>query len=755
VALVALALLLLMGQGRPLSVHAQPDLTFIVDSSADAPDALPGDGLCVSTASGCTLRAAIQEANASNGADTIVFAPAVVGTSVTLTNHLDPVIERVTIDASNCWPLFQVCGGGFGINANGHGGLVLDESLKSGPGQGSTIRGLEIYNAAGSWSGATPSGPGGATRSVNASACTSTGICILSNGNHTIGGDAGSGAAPAGQGNVIRDNDGDGIRIDNSAGGDHILGNRIGLSADGLHLGGNGAAGIAVTGSSFSSDIFIGDFGGTGAQGDRNLIAGNGTGESAPGGIRAIATNANLSIVNNWLGANISGAGFEVVGLTPTLFANYGHAIEGSTYNAMSLIGNKIGGGFMLGNSPTAKTTDGIHLTGSTGITTILGNCIGFLPDCVSGGPFKEDDIDLRLQGGVTIIGDGTIPGRNYLGNTAESTLTGVYASHARVQVVDNFIGVAVDGMTPAPIIGSCIYIDAVDGNTVNSNLIANCGGLEATAAVASVLLNQSSGSSVSFNDITSPSGADAIVVQGTQAAGNLLRSNTVRMVGTALRPNALPIDLRLDTINQEGPTANDTGDGDGGPNGLHNYPVMPTSSGADNCATGTAAPGDIVEVFAVSGGTYTPVATGTAGGNGSFSICGVGGGMAVVATATATAAGPDPADSTSEMTPTVQTVGGSASSVFGNLNCGPGVDVADAIQVLLYLAALGVDNPGSCPDVGALVVINGTQMLWGDIDCNGVIDVSDAIRLLLWLAGLAAPTPPGCPAIGATISIG
>ncbi|MCH8902269.1 MAG: CSLREA domain-containing protein, partial [Chloroflexi bacterium] len=47
--------------------------TFTVDSTADAPDANPGDGVCDDGAGNCTLRAAIEEANALAGADTITL----------------------------------------------------------------------------------------------------------------------------------------------------------------------------------------------------------------------------------------------------------------------------------------------------------------------------------------------------------------------------------------------------------------------------------------------------------------------------------------------------------------------------------------------------------------------------------------------------------------------------------------------------------------------------------------------------------
>ena len=38
--------------------------TFTVNSATDAVDATPGDGVCATAGSVCTLRAAIQEANA-------------------------------------------------------------------------------------------------------------------------------------------------------------------------------------------------------------------------------------------------------------------------------------------------------------------------------------------------------------------------------------------------------------------------------------------------------------------------------------------------------------------------------------------------------------------------------------------------------------------------------------------------------------------------------------------------------------------
>jgi CSLREA domain-containing protein len=51
-------------------VFASP-AQFVVDSTADAIDSNVGDGACVTIEGACTLRAAIQEANALPGADVI------------------------------------------------------------------------------------------------------------------------------------------------------------------------------------------------------------------------------------------------------------------------------------------------------------------------------------------------------------------------------------------------------------------------------------------------------------------------------------------------------------------------------------------------------------------------------------------------------------------------------------------------------------------------------------------------------------
>jgi len=79
---------------------AQAQSTFIVDSIADTADPTPGDGVCGVSGQGYTLRAAIQEANARAGADTINFNISGIGpkTISVVDTDLPDIEEALTID---------------------------------------------------------------------------------------------------------------------------------------------------------------------------------------------------------------------------------------------------------------------------------------------------------------------------------------------------------------------------------------------------------------------------------------------------------------------------------------------------------------------------------------------------------------------------------------------------------------------------------------------------------------------------------
>jgi cysteine-rich repeat protein len=131
--------------------------TFVVDTSIDATDALPGDGLCDTGAGTCSVRAAVQEANETPGADAILLGAGVF--SLTLAGNealaaagdLD-VTEDLTISGAGQTlttlstaltdRLFEVIGGvelsissltlsGGDAGAGGLGGAVLARDASS------------------------------------------------------------------------------------------------------------------------------------------------------------------------------------------------------------------------------------------------------------------------------------------------------------------------------------------------------------------------------------------------------------------------------------------------------------------------------------------------------------------------------------------------------------------------------------------------------------------------------------------------
>src|SRR5712692_2769930 len=76
-----LALSLAVLAGLALSIRppaaAAATLTFQVTTTTDAPDASPGDGICADASGQCTLRAAVQEADAQPSGSTItILVPA-------------------------------------------------------------------------------------------------------------------------------------------------------------------------------------------------------------------------------------------------------------------------------------------------------------------------------------------------------------------------------------------------------------------------------------------------------------------------------------------------------------------------------------------------------------------------------------------------------------------------------------------------------------------------------------------------------
>jgi CSLREA domain-containing protein len=101
-ALVTIFILSLFGL---IPIQALPEAqTYIVNSDTDAPDNIPGDGICATFGGNCTLRAAIQEANLDGVASIINFASKFQGVHAIPGCSLPNIVENnTTIYGSARW----------------------------------------------------------------------------------------------------------------------------------------------------------------------------------------------------------------------------------------------------------------------------------------------------------------------------------------------------------------------------------------------------------------------------------------------------------------------------------------------------------------------------------------------------------------------------------------------------------------------------------------------------------------------------
>lgn len=104
---VSLSTVFVLAVGNELK--AQSGFVFTVSSAADSNDATPGDTICADANAQCTLRAAIDESNATAAADAIIFNlphPSVINLTLgelAVINSLDivgPGARRLTVQRS-------------------------------------------------------------------------------------------------------------------------------------------------------------------------------------------------------------------------------------------------------------------------------------------------------------------------------------------------------------------------------------------------------------------------------------------------------------------------------------------------------------------------------------------------------------------------------------------------------------------------------------------------------------------------------
>jgi len=264
--------------------------TFVVNSTGDSADSNTADGVCDDGTGACTLRAAIQQANASAGPDTINFSIGSGVQTITPLSLLPTVGGPVTIDGTT-QPGFA---GSPVIELSGAAVVNVGLSISSAD---NTVKGLVInrFTHAGiSIVSAIVSG--GNKIEGNFLGTDVTGTIDLGNGYGVYAGSANNtiGGTTATARNIISGNEYGGVLLDSSS--NRVEGNFIGTDVTGTIALGNRYYGVYI-GSSSNNTI------GGATAAARNIISGNEYSGVFLGG------GSGNSVLGNFIGTDVTGTG--------------------------------------------------------------------------------------------------------------------------------------------------------------------------------------------------------------------------------------------------------------------------------------------------------------------------------------------------------------------------------------------------------------------------------------------------------------
>ena len=255
-----------------------------------------------------------------------------------------------------------------------------------------------------------------------------------------------------------------------------------------------------------------------------------------------ISGGSNNLIAGNYIGTNAAGTGAEPNGIKGV------YLVSGSN-------GNLIGGTAPADRNVIAgNTTQGIYIGGGSNLNVVQGNYIG---TNAAGDTVIDNGTDAIVVDGSadTTIG-GAAPGAgNLIGGSGRHGIYLYGAGATRTQIQGNAIGTDFSKTRTLANVNAGIYIDTGP----HDNRI---GGI--SAGEANAIWN---------------SGSDGISTTATAGVNNSFLTNSL------FQNAGLAVDL-----SNNGVTANDAGDGDAGPNGLQNFPVLASAipSGGNTTIAGS-----------------------------------------------------------------------------------------------------------------------------------------------------------------------
>jgi hypothetical protein len=562
---VLILVLSLLGSFRSSPVSAL-GTTFIVDTSTDAYDSKPGDGICSDGVDGCSLRAAIEEAfHASSSANpvTIHFSSGIAGTLTLSLEPIDWVADYVTLDGESYNMIISGAGLSYGsvFTISGSHNTLTNLTIRDSPVDAVQVG--DFYSV----------GSGNFNTLDYLTLVHNSAGGVYIHGNDMGGNDnqiTNSNIGSLSSGNICASqyaNLWDGVYIDGGADRTRLGANRIVCNGhNGVFLNGYGSA---ITGTLFEYDLIGTDGSGSMGNGWNGIHLINATNTQIGGSIISGNNQAGISAVDSRAGI----------------------WLQDSDNN--SVLNNAIGTNAM-GTYSLANLGEGILVSdGSSGNS--IGNA--FNPNTISGNGASG----VSLESGATL----NKLNRNNIGLNSAGTaaIPNALAGVAVLGADANTIG------SPDSTTNQYISGNGREGiNIWNSNLTyvgphtcIGCGP-DATTHFGNgwqgIMLTGTS----SFTDIHASSiawnGAAGIAITGADSIGNAYQ------VGKIYGNGGLAVDLGND-----GHSANGDHSGPPGPNNWMPYPVI-TTIGAHNLV-GHACANCRVDIYEASG---NPIANGGGG---------------------------------------------------------------------------------------------------------------------------------------------
>jgi hypothetical protein len=583
-AAVAIALVSL-GLALPAIAAAE---SFVVDSAADEVDLSVGMGGCATAAGTCTLRAAIEEADAAVGESSdITFEEedfeGGAGATIVLGSGLPPITETLRINGHLCPTPLGVQGPCVGLDGpgteaalrvEGATGVEIAGLAVTGAGVGIEVIGAESFKASRDWFGVTLTGVADGD---------GTGIIVGPGSDGSRIGTEGLGS-----GNTFADGGGAGLEILGAA-GVNVLSNYFGVLPDGSTAAPNAGADIALASTlgQEASGIAIGTnlnptaLATPGCDRGCNVIAGAGTSGIDLTGTAGTGPPVATTIAGNFIGLDATGTSGVANTHAGILVGRAAETVIGGPKAGEA---NYISGG-----------DAGVRAGPAAPDLVVRGNAIGVGPDGTPSAATLTAGIAIESGALPSVALEATIAGnRLRMGTGAGISQEGFGATIAGNSVAGGETGI------------ETLAEDGGHGNVIDGNSVSGTAG--AGIAVENEL------NEVVGNDVSS-AGAAGILVDGSHVTagveGNVVGGDAAGEENAITGSGGAAIEI-LNRENTETEVARNHGSLNGGPfieltRSLGTDPKGPnfgiappafaTATEADSSGSG-AEPGALVRVF-------------------------------------------------------------------------------------------------------------------------------------------------------------